>query len=129
MFKKILNLLVIPFFSLSLIIPNITLAGAVEGPSESDQTAVFVTESGMSQVEVGSLVATVIQVILSLLALIFVSLMIYAGFLWMTAQGDSGQVDKARGIITTSIIGLLIVVAAYSITYFVFSSFDKATGG
>lgn len=128
MLKKILFTF---FISLSLMITTSTavLAQAAEPEEgEAGQTAAFVGESGIAQVEIGTIVATVIKVILSLLALIFVSLMLYAGYLWMTAQGDSGQVDKARGIIMTAAIGLLIVVAAYSITSFVFSSLDKATG-
>ena len=42
----------------------------------------------------------------------------YAGFLWMTASGNSEQVEKATGILKMAIIGLIIVMAAYSITYF-----------
>lgn len=62
---------------------------------------------------------TVIKVALSFVGIIFLLLMVYAGFLWMTARGESDQVDKAKKIITQSIIGLAITVGAYSITAFI----------
>ncbi len=61
----------------------------------------------------------VIQTALSFVGIIFLSLMTYAGFLWMTARGESDQVDKAKKMIVQSIIGLGITVGAYSITAFV----------
>jgi hypothetical protein len=39
--------------------------------------------------------------------------------MWMTAQGNAGQVDKAKDLLINAIIGLVIVSAAYSITLFV----------
>jgi len=53
--------------------------------------------------------------------------MVYAGYLWMTARGESDQVDKAKKIIVQSIIGLVITVGAYSITAFVVPALLKRT--
>ena len=47
---------------------------------------------------------------------------IYAGVLWMTAAGNEGQVTKAKNIIITSVIGTVIIAAAYAITNFVFDA-------
>jgi len=66
--------------------------------------------------------AYIINPALSLVGVIFLVLMIYGGFLWMTAGGNSTQVDKAKNIIITSIIGTVIIAAAYAITNFVFTS-------
>lgn len=57
---------------------------------------------------------------LSLIGIIFFILMLYGGFLWMTARGESKVAEKAKGIIIDAIIGLIIVAAAYIITSFVF---------
>jgi hypothetical protein len=67
-----------------------------------------------------SLLGTIIEIFLSLLGMIFIVLMIFAGYNWMTAGGDEGKVKKARDIITTCIIGLLVVVGAYAIWMYVF---------
>ena len=67
----------------------------------------------------------VIKAILSVVGLIFLVLMVYAGMLWMTARGDEGKVEKSKEIITAAIIGLAITVSAYAITVFVVSRFSE----
>lgn len=70
-------------------------------------------------------IATVIRTVLALVGTIFLALTIYAGMLWMTAQGEEEKAKKARDIISMAVIGLVIVMSAYAITYFVTS---KLTG-
>ncbi len=84
-----------------------------------DETA---AKTDLKQTEVSTVIANVISTALTLIGLIFFILMVYGGFLWMTAHGDSGQVDKAKDTITTAIIGIIIVLASYSLTIFVFRS-------
>ena len=73
--------------------------------------------------DLGAVVGTGINVVLGLVGLIFLVLMVYAGILWMTAQGKDEQVEKARKMIISTILGLIIVLSAYAITYFVTSRF------
>lgn len=72
-------------------------------------------------------VGKIIRIILGLLGTIFLVLTVYAGFLWMTAAGNGEQTEKAIGILKTSIIGLIIVLVSYSLTYFVLDQVFKAT--
>ena len=74
-----------------------------------------------------SIIAKVISTALSFLGVIFLILMIYGGFLWMTARGNDQQVDKAKNVIIAAVIGLIIVVSAYAITYFVVSELGGET--
>jgi hypothetical protein len=64
-------------------------------------------------------VGNIINVALSITGSLLVIYLIYAGFLWMTAEGDTKKVDKAREIIKQSLIGLVIIVAAYAISNYV----------
>ncbi|MFH1232593.1 MAG: hypothetical protein V1651_01860 [Patescibacteria group bacterium] len=66
-----------------------------------------------------AVISTIINVVLSLLGVIFLVLIIYAGFNWMTAAGDEKKVETAKGTITTAIIGLIVVLAAFTISWFV----------
>jgi len=75
------------------------------------------------------IIADIIETILGFLGVIFVILIIYAGFLWMTAGGNEEKIKKAKGLITNATIGLLIVLAAYTITHFVIKYIFEATGG
>ena len=77
-----------------------------------------------------SLVATIAKIIKALLGfmgIVFVVLIIYAGFLWMTAAGSDEKIKKAKQIIQSCVIGLVIMVMAYSITTFVFNQLMTAT--
>jgi cbb3-type cytochrome oxidase subunit 3 len=69
--------------------------------------------------EPAGVIGQVIAILLGFLGVIFLGLMIYGGFTWMMARGNQAEVDKAKRMIESAIIGLIIVLAAYAITYFV----------
>jgi len=72
-------------------------------------------------------VSKVISLVLSLLGVVFLVLLIYGGFLWMTARGSEQQVEKSKEIIFSAVIGLIIVVAAYAISIFVVTTLTEST--
>lgn len=65
------------------------------------------------------IIGQLILLFTSLLGVIFVLLMIYGGYNWMTAADNEKKVKTAQETIKTAIIGLIVVLAAYMITYFV----------
>lgn len=71
-------------------------------------------------------IVRLINFALSLIGIIFLILVIYAGFLWMTAGGNEDQVDKAKKLIINSVIGILVIVAAYAFTNFVLDEILQA---
>jgi hypothetical protein len=75
---------------------------------------------------IGSIVAVVIKAFLGLLGVIFIFLIVLAGYNWMTAAGDEQKVEKAKDEIKRAIIGLIIVTSAYAISYFVFKAIGNA---
>jgi hypothetical protein len=72
-------------------------------------------------------VAAVARIALGLLGIIFVALIIYGGYLWMTAAGNEEQVKQARSVLLRAAVGLLITLAAFVITAFVTASLLEAT--
>ncbi|MFA6514331.1 MAG: pilin [Patescibacteria group bacterium] len=75
------------------------------------------------------LVGRIIQIVLSLLGIIILGLIIYAGFLWMTSNGEEDKITQAKRIITNAIIGLVITLSAWAITTFVISRLFGAISG
>ena len=59
----------------------------------------------------------VVGIFFSLAGTVFLIMMLYGGFQWMSAQGNSEQVDAARNVIVRGLIGVGIVFAAFAITY------------
>lgn len=76
-------------------------------------------DKGTTDTTLSKNIGIVINIALSVIGVLFTILMVYAGYTWMVARGDETKVDKAKKIITASIIGLIITLAAYSITNFV----------
>ena len=69
---------------------------------------------------ISEIIGTAVSAFLALLGMIFLVLMLYAGYHWMTARGEEEKVEKAKDTITRAIIGLIIVVGAYAIWAFIF---------
>ncbi|MFA6548148.1 MAG: hypothetical protein WCT11_04400 [Candidatus Magasanikbacteria bacterium] len=120
--KKIFFVL---FFTL-LLAPKFTLAA----PNINVYTEKIAVGSGYEKATDTTLSETVgkyIRVMLSFVGTIFLALTVYAGFLWMTASGNEEQVTKATDIIKMATIGLVITLAAFSITAFVVSKVGSST--
>lgn len=130
--KKIINIFVLSFLFFILVVP-ITSAQLINKDSLAandiqKQTDLAAGTAGMVNTSIGTIAAIIIQGFLSLLGIIFLVLIIIAGYKWMTASGNEEQIKKSQATIKTAIIGLIIVLGAYAITYFVFNNLPFMTG-
>ena len=66
-----------------------------------------------------------LTLLFSFLGVIILALVVYGGIIWMTAQGNTSEIQKAQSIIKNSIIGLVIIALSYALTYFVVSNFYR----
>lgn len=85
--------------------------------------------TGLGEADVRFTTARIISAALGLLGTVALVLILYAGFMWMTAGGDDEKTGSAKKILYAAVIGLIIILAAYSITRFVMSQLFKATTG
>lgn len=74
-------------------------------------------------------IASVIKVLLTFLGIIFFLLMLYSGFMWMTARGNESQVSTAKDTMIAAIIGLIIIVVSYAVSVFIINALTKGTLG
>ena len=72
------------------------------------------------------LVFNVIRYLLGFLGVVAVVILIYGGFLWMTARGNEEQVKKAKKTIINGLIGLIIIILSFVIVSFVFRVIQEA---
>lgn len=89
----------------------------------------FGAATKLPKTDVITIIARLIRVFLSILGILFVLLIIYAGFLWMKSGGDPAKKQKSINIIKQAIIGFIIIMASYAITTFVINALLRATGG
>ena len=64
----------------------------------------------------------IINVVLGVLGVVAVGVIIYGGFLFLTAQGDPGRIKKGKDSITWGVIGLIIALLSWSIINFVLTT-------
>ena len=96
---------------------SLNQTGVNAGYSQGDYTSASISEK----------IGTIISYILAFLGIFFLVITIYSGFQWMTAGGNEEKVKIARTRAFNAIIGLIIVMAAYAITYFVYNLINSAS--
>jgi len=71
----------------------------------------------------GRVISGVISIIGSLTLLMFV----YAGVLWITAQGDSKKVQRGKDIMVWATLGLGVIAGAYVAVQAIVNAFTKGS--
>jgi hypothetical protein len=89
----------------------------------------FGDQIGLGSEDPRVIASNIIRIFLGFLGIVALGLIIYAGFLWMTSEGNAEKVDKAKKILTGAIIGLLIILSAFAIASFIISQLLDATQG
>ncbi len=126
MTKKISFIFLLLLFAFNIILP-------VQAASLKDATKVttnIAKDAGYETNEdanINTMTGTVINAFLVLLGTIFLALMVYGGYLWMTGMGNTERVEKSKSLISAAIIGLIITLASYAISYFVLDTFTEPT--
>ncbi|NBS41459.1 hypothetical protein EBS80_02260 [bacterium] len=76
---------------------------------------------------IAMIIGNAISVVLGICGMLFVILLVYAGVLYLTSQGEEGNVKKAKKLITSAVLGIIIIVAAYAITRYLFQALIQVT--
>lgn len=75
------------------------------------------------------LVGNFINVLLGALGIVFVGMVVYGGFLYLTDGGKEENIKKAKKMMGNAVIGMVICVAAYAISTFVITQIGGASSG
>lgn len=110
----------------------LTLAFALNIDEYSQQianTAGYQTGSVMSQNYLDTTIGKIIAFILGFCGLIFFGLILVSGWQWLTAGGNEDKAKHAKDRVISATIGLLIVMAAYAISFLVYNVISTASIG
>lgn len=124
MLKKINTLLTkifFIFFGLIISVNKVFATAEFNASLEEarDKTGHTPLPAGSGSNYINGIIGDSIKILLSLVGIIFIVLIIYAGYTWMMARGNEAEAEKAKSTITRAIIGLFIVLSAYAITSFI----------
>ncbi|EKE07510.1 MAG: hypothetical protein ACD_18C00064G0009 [uncultured bacterium] len=129
--KKIFNIFFSILFVFSFLIPGVQTFAQVTSNCDNPDDLLGLNcvgeNSKLSAQDPRIIITNIINQALGLLGIVATVLIIYAGFLWMTAGGDEGKAESARKIISAAVIGLVIILMAYSITRYVAINLYDAT--
>jgi hypothetical protein len=89
--------------------------GKFKSPSTLSQESGSNIDGSTSIENLENIISTVIGVITVVGSIFFIINFIIAAFNWITSDGDQGKLKSARDRMTQSVIGLVIVVASYSL--------------
>lgn len=97
---------------------SIGFEGAVQ--QNGNSWCVPINQGGpISQNPIIVLLRGIVQFMVGGVGLVVVGGIIYGGFLYMTARGNSAQVTKAQETIRNAVIGLLMYIFAFAVLNFV----------
>jgi hypothetical protein len=68
---------------------------------------------------VEKLISNVLVVLTIVAGISFTLYFLLGGLNWITAGGDKGKIDKAKGMMTNGAIGLIVIVVSYAVTWIV----------
>ncbi|PIR06606.1 MAG: hypothetical protein COV55_03725 [Candidatus Komeilibacteria bacterium CG11_big_fil_rev_8_21_14_0_20_36_20] len=130
-FVKNKKLLKIYSFLILGVLANPVLAQSSMGPTagstgleEAAQGTGLITNKSFA-----GIISLIIKSLLSLLGMLFLVLIIWGGFKWMTSQGSSDKVNEAKDLIINATIGLVIVVISYAIVRWVLDALVSVQNG
>jgi choline-glycine betaine transporter len=105
-----------------LVAGNMVIASALtNAQSGLDTTAQggYGVDAKLLNTNIAATIGQIVGALLAFVGLIFFILLIYSGFMWMTAGGNEEEVHKAISTIIRASVGLVIIAAAYLLVKFV----------
>lgn len=113
--RKKITALILVLVSVIFLLPTAILAQSADFGSD--------TLSGLSTAstrDIFEIVTGIVNLVLYFLGAIAVLLFTYAGWLWFTSRGSRDRIDRAKKIMVSAVIGLLIIFSSYAIVNWLF---------
>jgi hypothetical protein len=107
---------------LAAVLPLRSMAASGLGTTEKEtDTGLGTTETGklynpLGETDVWTLVLKILGFLIQIGAIVIVFMLVYIGFLFVTAQGDPGKLKTARSALLWTVIGALVLLGAQAIT-------------
>lgn len=102
-------------------------------------------QSGLSQVQGGlnqtagdtglktsndlpTIIGRFVNYMFAVVGVVFMTITLVGGYLWMTAGGNEEKIGKAKGFIVNGINGMIVIFLSYALVYTMLAALKAATG-
>jgi len=128
LFKNLLSALILSVFAFALIlvpvfnsqaVSNNDLINSQVGLQKVGQKYGASSFSDQNQ-DLRVIIVKIINYSLEILGVLVLVLIVFAGYQWITAAGNEESIKKAKSLLINSVIGLAIILVAWSVTQFIF---------
>src|SRR3989344_249019 len=85
--------------------------------------------AGLSSQDLKVTVENIVRIVFGFLGILAVLLILYGGFVWFTSAGNEAKISQAKRIITSAVVGLVLILMSYAIAGFVVNSLLGNGGG
>jgi len=106
-------------FCASLVMPIIVNGASLTANNLLDPATIGKSGLTTNQTPLETIIMNIIKVVLGFLGIIAVIIVIIGGFKWMTSGGAEEKTTDARKLIIAGLVGLIIVLIAYTVVNFV----------
>lgn len=127
-FKKKLTFLFFTACLLTiLLIPQIILAGSgVETIKDSLKVTAQKADIEIDRTDLPTMVGSAVNYGFLVLGTIFLGILMFGGFRWMTAGGNEEKVKTGKEFLVNGINGIIVIFLAYALVYVILSALKAA---
>ena len=106
----------------------VMLAGVAMARTANAQASIdFPTEfANLTNQDIKVTIGNIVQIVLGFLGILTVLIILLGGFQWMTSGGNEDKIAGAKKLISSGVVGLVIVLAAYAIAAFIVNNLANA---
>ena len=84
--------------------------------------------ANLENIQFGGIVGALIVLLIIIAAIVFFFMLLIGGIRWITSGGDKAQTEAARNQVTSALVGLVIVFAAWAILQLIEAFFGISIG-
>lgn len=95
----------------------------------NNQSAVYLGASGFEPGTIEHTFVGIVYFALTFSGVALVAIIVYGGYLWLTAAGNDEQIKKAKDVIKSAIIGIVIILSGYAVSYAIIKAASFAITG
>lgn len=133
-FKKINFIFLITLLVTSFMFSNFALAdnhthidNALRGVDTTAGAAEISPLAGDATTGLTTLIGLAINLLFGAVTVVFLTIILIGGYIWMTSRGNQEQIDRAKKFIINGIFGMVVIFLSYALVTVVLFFLSNAT--